>query len=104
MMEIIKKSMLAGIGLALKTKEEVEELARGFVKRGELTETEGRKLLAELILKVEESKRKLESKIEKIVKDLLKKADVVTKEELNGLKKEIRELKKILNKNSEETH
>jgi hypothetical protein len=39
--------------------------------------------------------------VEKSVKDILKKMDVVTGEELKAIKKEIRELKKAINKDAE---
>jgi polyhydroxyalkanoate synthesis regulator phasin len=41
-------------------------------------------------------KKKLEERVEKSVKNLLKKADVVTQDELKGLKKEIRDLKTLI--------
>ena len=45
---LIKKTTLTGIGLALKTWDEVEDLAKELEKRGKMTETEGRKFLDEL--------------------------------------------------------
>ena len=39
--------------------------------------------------------------MEKSVKELLKKADVVTQDELKGLKKEIRDLKKLISSQGE---
>ena len=96
MFDLIKKTMLTGIGLALKTKDEVENLAEELIKQGKLSETEGRKFLEELRDKYEDSQKKLEKRVEKTVKELLKKADLVTADELNALKKEIRELKKAV--------
>jgi len=57
---------------------------------------EGKKFLDELKKRYEETQTKLEERVEKSVKDFLKKADIVTGEELKGLKKEIRELKKLI--------
>ena len=96
MFDLIKKTMLTGIGLALKTKDEVENLAEELIKQGKLSETDGRKFLEELRGKYEDSQKKLEKRVEKTVKELLKKADLVTADELNALKKEIRELKKAI--------
>jgi polyhydroxyalkanoate synthesis regulator phasin len=93
---LIKKTMLTGIGLALKTWDEVEDLAKELEKRGKMTETEGRKFLDELQARYEEAQGKLEQRVEESVKRLLKKADIVTSEELKGIKREIRELKKIV--------
>ena len=93
---LIKKTMLTGIGLALKTWDEVEDLAKELEKRGKMTETEGRKFLDELQARYEDAQSKLEDRVEESVKRLLKKADIVTSEELKGIKREIRELKKIV--------
>ena len=67
MYDLIRKGMLTGIGLALKTWDEVEALAK-----------------------------ELEKRVEKSVNEFLKRADIVTGDELKGLKKEIRELKKMI--------
>jgi len=96
MFDLIKKTMLTGIGLALKTKDEVENLAEDLIKQGELSETEGKKFLEEIKGKYEDSQKKLEKRVEKTVKELLKKGNLVTSDELNALKKEIRELKKAV--------
>ena len=96
MFDLIKKTMLTGIGLALKTKDEVENLAEDLIKQGKLSETEGKKFLEEIKGKYEDSQKKLEKRVEKTVQELLKKANLVTSDELNALKKEIRELKKAV--------
>ena len=96
MLNIIKKSMLTGIGLALIAKDEVEDLARELVNKGKMSETEGTKFLEDLQKRYDETQTKLEEKVQKAVKDFMKKADVVTSDELKGLKKEIRDLKKAI--------
>ncbi len=96
MSNLIKKALFTGIGLALKTKDEVEDLAEELVKKGEMSEKEGKKFLDELQERYEDAQNKLEERVEKTVKKLLKKADLVTADELKGLKKEIRELKKAV--------
>ena len=96
MLNIIKKSMLTGIGLALIAKDELEVLAKELVKKGKMTEQEGTKFMDDLQTKYDETQSKLEDRVQQAVKDFLKKADVVTGEELRGLKKEIRELKKAI--------
>ena len=96
MFDILKKSLLMGIGLALKTWDEVEDLVKELEKKGEMPREEGKKFLDELKKRYEETQTKLEERVEKSVKDFLKKADIVTGEELKGLKKEIRELKKLI--------
>ncbi|BBO85525.1 phasin family protein [Desulfosarcina ovata] len=102
MFELMKKSMLAGVGLALKAWDEVEDLAKEMAEQGKMTESEGRKFIDELQSRYEDAQKKLEERVEQSVKNLLKKADVVTQEELKGLKKEIRDLKKLISNQDDE--
>ncbi|MDL2322167.1 hypothetical protein LJC47_07495 [Desulfosarcina sp. OttesenSCG-928-B08] len=102
MFELVKKSMLAGVGLALKAWDEVEVLAREVTEQGKMTEAEGRKFVSELQARYEDAQKKLEERVERSVKELLKKADVVTQDELKGLKKEIRDLKKLISTTTDE--
>lgn len=96
MLNLIKKSMLTGIGLALIAKDEVEDLARELVNKGKMSEHEGTKFLEDLQKRYDETQKRLEEKVQRAVKDFMKKADIVTSDELKGLKKEIRDLKKAI--------
>jgi polyhydroxyalkanoate synthesis regulator phasin len=96
MLNIIKKTMLTGIGLALIAKDEVEDLAKELINKGKMSESEGTKFLEDLQKRYDETQTKLEEKVQRAVKDFMKKADVVTGDELKALKKEIRELKKVM--------
>ena len=102
MFDLVRKSMLAGVGLALKAWDEVEDLAKEVAEQSKMTEKEGRKFIDELQTRYEDAQKKLEERVEKSVKDLLKKADVVTQDELKGLKKEIRDLKKLISSQGDE--
>ena len=97
MFDLMKKGMLAGIGLALKTWDEVEKMVQEVQEKGEMSETEGRKFLDDVQKKYEEAQSKLEKRVEQTVKEFLKKTQIVTSDELKELKKEIRELKSIIN-------
>ncbi len=100
MLELVKKTMLTGIGLALLAKDEVEDLAKELVEKGKMTEKDGKKFLDELQKRYEEVQSKLEERVEKTVKEFLKKADVVTADDLKAIKKEIRALKKAINQDT----
>ena len=99
--DIIKKALLTGIGLALRTKDELEELAKDYVNQGELSENDGKKFLDDLTKRYDDAKEKLEEKIEASVKKILDKADIATKEEVNELKSEITLLKDSIKKSDE---
>jgi len=96
MYDLIRKGMLTGIGLALKTWDEVEALAKDIEKKSDMPREEGKTFLKDLEKRYSEAQDKLEKRVEKSVNDFLKRADIVTGDELKGLKKEIRELKKMI--------
>jgi len=100
-LDIAKKTVLTGIGLALVAKDEVEEIAKDIEKKLNMTEQDGKKFLSDLQKRYDEAQNRLEDRVEKAVKDFMKKADVVTGDELKALKKEIRELKKAVSKETE---
>jgi polyhydroxyalkanoate synthesis regulator phasin len=102
MFDLVRKSMLAGVGLALKAWDEVEDLAKEVAEQGKMTENEGRKFIEELQDRYEEAQKKLEARVEESVRKILKKADVVTQDELKALKKEIRDLKQLINSQRDE--
>jgi polyhydroxyalkanoate synthesis regulator phasin len=101
MPDLLKKTLLAGVGLALKAWDEVEDLAREVAKEGRMSEKEGRKFLQDIQKKYEDTQKKLEERVEKSVKEFLKKADVATRTDLRALKKEIRDLKTMIGNESE---
>jgi polyhydroxyalkanoate synthesis regulator phasin len=101
--ELGKKTLLTGIGLALQTRDEVENLAKDLIEKGKMGKQEGSKFLDELLKKYDETRGALEDRVEKTVRDFLKKADVVTGDDLKAIKKEIRAIKKAINKDKEPT-
>ncbi len=103
MFGLMKKALLTGIGLALKTKDEVADLARELTKKSKMTEKEGKKFIDDLNKRYEESRKKLEKNIEATVRKILKKADLVTADQLKALQKEIRELKQAVSESTSKT-
>lgn len=92
--DIAKKTMMTGIGFALKTKDEVEEWAKELATRGELSENEGEKFVDEMTKRYDEARENLEKKVEKSVKEMLDRLKVPTAEEMDALKAEIESIKK----------
>ncbi len=84
MFELIKKTMLTGVGLAAVTKDKVEELARELTEKGEMSEKEGKELIDELLKKSEQARKDLETKVEDIVRKVLEKWIWPPKETLTG--------------------
>jgi len=96
MIELVKKTLLAGVGVAALTKEKLEEVAKDFVEKGKMTEQEGKDLVKDLITRSEESRQELQKQIGEKVEEILKKMDLAKKSEMNALKQEIAELREAL--------
>ena len=100
--EFTRKAFLTGLGLALTAKDEVEDLTKELEKKMNMGEEEGKKFFHDVQKRYEDTQEKLESRVEKSVKEFLKKADIVTSDELKALKKEIRELKSTISQGAKE--
>ena len=96
MLEILKKTVLTGIGLAALTGEKIEELARDLAKAGNLSEREGRELVTELLKKSEQARKDLEKQVDQMVARGLKKLDIPTRQEVSRLERKIAKLEKQL--------
>ncbi len=95
-MDLVKKTLLIGLGIAAVGKDKIESLANMLVEKGNLSETEGQKLVDEITKKAEDAKNDLNEKVENMVSKALKKMNVVTKDDLASLSKQIKELEKTL--------
>jgi len=56
-LDIVKKTMLTGIGLALVAKDEVEEIARDLEKKLGMTEQDGKKFLKDIQKRYDDAQR-----------------------------------------------
>ena len=65
MIEIVKKTFLAGAGLAHKTWDEVEVLANEVVKKAKMGEKESAKFLKDLKRRYDDTQKKLEKNRER---------------------------------------
>jgi polyhydroxyalkanoate synthesis regulator phasin len=92
MVELIKKTVLAGIGLAFMTKEKAEVAANKIVKEAKIKEGEGKKFIEELIKKSEEAKKSIEKLVETAVHTAVTKLDMPTRAEMKKLEERIKEL------------
>jgi len=94
MSDLIKKTILVGLGILSLTREKAEKLAKDLVRRGELDKTQKAKFVKDLMEKAERSRIEMEKKIEKIVEKTLKKLNIPTRKELDDLKAKIDKLSK----------
>jgi polyhydroxyalkanoate synthesis regulator phasin len=96
MIEIVKKTFMTGAGLAHEAWDEVEALTKEIVKKAKMSEKEGSKFLKDMKVRYDDTQNKLEKYVEKIVRDILKKMNLATADDIKALKKEIRQLKKAV--------
>lgn len=92
MSDLIRKTILAGIGALSLSREKAEELAKELIKRGELTRTDEAKFVRDMMDIVEKNRAGMEEKIEKAIQKALEKLDIPSRKEINALKEEISKL------------
>ncbi len=97
MLELVEKTLLAGIGTLALTQKKAEELKDDLKERFNLSEEEGKKLLDKLQSAVKENQQKLEELAQVEVKKACERVGLVTEEDLKKLTKRIDQLEKKIN-------
>jgi len=98
MLDLLRKSVLIGIGLAAMTKDKVEEVARKIAEENNLSEEEGRKLAEDLLKRSDEAKENLKGQVERLVKSTLEKLDIPSRADLQKLEERIQKLEQLQQK------
>ncbi|MFO0945490.1 MAG: hypothetical protein U1D30_06020 [Planctomycetota bacterium] len=96
MIELLKKTMLTGIGLAVLTKDKVEELGREMIKQGEISEKEGKEFVDDLLQKSEDARKDFGEQMDKVVKNAVDRMNLATREEIAALSERIARLEAAL--------
>lgn len=95
MIELIEKTILAGIGALSLTQQKAEELIDELQKQFNLTEEKGRELLS----KIQETAKENQNRLEEMARDEVRKASerlgLVTVEEFEKLRKKVHQLEKM---------
>ena len=92
MFELIRKTILAGLGAATLTKEKADKLVDELIKRGEITAEERPKLVRDLLARAEESKRELEGKVNEAVESAIESLGIPSKADIDALSGKIEQL------------
>lgn len=101
MIDVIKKTMLMGVGLAAMTKDKVEEYARDLADSAKLSSEKGKKFVEEVVERAEKARDDLESTVHRAVNDQLKKSDLLTRDDIAELTARIEQLEQKLASKSE---
>jgi polyhydroxyalkanoate synthesis regulator phasin len=90
MLDVIKKSIFAGIGALALTEEKVQEVIDEFVQKGQISQKEAESLVSEVQKVVDQHKTKLTTMIDEQVKRILAELHLVTKDDLVELEKSLK--------------
>jgi polyhydroxyalkanoate synthesis regulator phasin len=96
MIDLIKKTLLTGIGAAAMTREKVEAFGKKFIKEAKLSEAEGKKFLDELTKKSQDARKAIDKTVREAIDKTLAKIEVPTRKEITELRARIAELEKEL--------
>jgi|WetSurMetagenome_2_1015567.scaffolds.fasta_scaffold1561246_1 polyhydroxyalkanoate synthesis regulator phasin len=96
MFELIKKTILAGVGFAAITTDKVEQMVKEYIERGEITEKEGKEFVNDFMKKSEQANRDFEKKLEDMIKKVLKRKNIATREDVSVLEERIKAMEQKL--------
>lgn len=98
MSSFLKRVILTTLGTMSLTKKKAEDLVKDLVKQGDLTQTEGKKFVNDLMNNVEKERNTIEKNTEKTIRNILKKAEIPTRKEITDLKNKIEKLSEKISK------
>jgi len=96
MIELMKKTLLAGVGLTLMTKDKVEEVAREMVKNAQMSREKGEEFVKEAVARAQKGREDLEATVQRIVKETLKKTNLPTRDDVAELTARLERLEQAL--------
>ena len=100
MLEYLKKSILTGVGMALRSKKEIESLAKEFAEQSQMDQQEAKAFLEDCQKRYDEAKSDLDNKIETAIENILKKLDLPRRSDIEALNRRVDELAAKIQKES----
>ena len=98
MLDFLKRAVWIGAGLAVLTKEKIEETVQEIVKKGHLSEQEGKELISDLIEKSQKAKKDLRENIEATLQEILQRLNIPSRKDLEEIKARLERLEKAAEK------
>jgi len=92
MFEMFKKSLFAGLGLAVVTKTKLEKVLEKLVEEGKMSREEAEKMGQELLESGEKQWDDFETKLKETVKGFLENMDLCKASDLKKLEKKVKAL------------
>jgi polyhydroxyalkanoate synthesis regulator phasin len=94
LLESVRKILLAGIGAVALAQDEIEDFINRLIERGEIAEKDGKKLMNEVMDRRKKDGKKAEEEVTTRVEDALKRLNIPTKTDIDGLSNKIAGLSK----------
>jgi polyhydroxyalkanoate synthesis regulator phasin len=92
MVELIKKALYTGLGLAVLTKEKAEELVKELTQQAKLSEQEGKDLFEGLLKHSEQARNDFQAKLDEGVLAVVKRLNLANRDEVAKLQAKVEEL------------
>ena len=92
MFEIFKKSLFAGLGLAVVTKSKLESVLEKLVEEGKMSRGEAEKMGKELLESGENQRTDFEGRLQETVKGFLANMDISKASDVKKLEKKVKAL------------
>ncbi|MCX6279368.1 MAG: phasin family protein [Bacteroidetes bacterium] len=92
MFEDLKKTIDKGLEYAFMNAEKLAQAAKDLANENKLTKEEAKNLYEHLLSKSEEAKKSVETELQQLIKNTLKKMEVPTQEEIKKLEERIASL------------
>ncbi len=92
MVDLIKKALYTGLGLAVLTKDKAEELIKDIAQQAKLSEHEGKELMDSLMKQSDQARQDFQSKLDEAVLAVVKRLHLATRDEVEQLRAKVEEL------------
>ncbi len=92
MFEDLKKTIDKGLDVAFMNAEKLAQAAKDLAKENKLTKEEAKKLYDYLVKKSEEARKTMDSELQVLLKNSLKKMNIPTQEDLKKLEARVKKL------------
>ena len=92
MIDLIKKALYTGVGMAILTKEKAEELVKELTQQAKLSEQEGKELFDGFLKQSEQARTDFQTKVDETVLSVIKRLNLASKDEVDALRVKLDEL------------
>jgi polyhydroxyalkanoate synthesis regulator phasin len=96
MIDLVKKTFLAGIGAAAMTMDRVEQMAREIANSAQLSSEKGQAFVDEAVARAQKARSDLQATVQRMVNDALARTNVATRDDVAQLVARIEKLEREL--------